>query len=151
MSGSNIITINRRESHNYNVNDLYHSSFFEIAMNSINKIKKEKYDIFLNYLSPILSLKFYESNKEKSLQLINQYIEVKIEEAEYVKNMPDEASKLDHVFRYYFKQFQIDKEIYGYEEALDKNQDFYFLCESLYMSLPCSFVFSLINLKEIVL
>lgn len=150
MNDSNIITLKRRPIKNvdYELEELYHSSFFEIAMNSRSQFNVSQYEIILNSLTPILSLKFYQQNPQKALELLNQYKKIKQDEIEFIEKMPDKESCLDHVFKYYFKQFQVDKKEKGFDEALDKNQDFYFLCEDLFRSLPASFVFSLINIME---
>lgn len=147
MSDSNIITINRKVKVDFELEELYNTSFFEIAMNAYSEIERNKHDIILHALTPILSLKFYELHKEKAMNLVRQYKQVRTEDVEFLSGIPDEASCVDHVLKYYFKQFQNDKRDLGFEEALDKNQDFYFLCEEVYRTIPVSFVFSLINLK----
>jgi len=129
--------------------ELYHSSYFEIGMNASSKIDKDKYDLVINLLSPALSSKFYQTQPKKAEALVEQYKKIKPDELEFFTNMPDKESSLDHVFKYYFKQFQLDRQKFGFEEALDKHQDFYFLCEEIYRELPASYVFSLINTMEL--
>jgi len=152
MNDSNIITLKRRPIKTAVVDseleELYTSSFFEIAMNSRSQFSPSQYEIILNSLTPILSLKFYQRNPQKALELLNQYKKIKQDEIEFIDKMPDKESSLNHVFKYYFKQFQVDKKEKGFGNALDINKDFYFLCEDLFYSLPASFVFALINIME---
>lgn len=149
---NNVITINRKPNLNtpedFELESLYHSSFFDIVMNAKSLFSDKEYDFIINAISPAISSKFYEVDKKQSNFLIKQYVLIKKDEKDFLDKMRDVESSLDHIFKYYLKQFQLDKKESGFEIALDKNQDFYFLCEEMYKKLPTSFVFSLINIME---
>lgn len=147
---SNVITVKPRsqEQFDYTLEDLYHSSYFDIVMNCKTKFNEKKYEIILNFISPSISWQFYKSDPKKAVSLLENYKNINKKEKTYLDKMPDTAGAMDHMFKSYLKTFQSDLKTLGFDEALDKNQDFYFLCEEIYRTLPSSFVFSLINIME---
>jgi hypothetical protein len=81
--------------------------------------------------------------------LIEKYLIIKPEDKSFLDKMRDVPSKVHYVFKYYFNSMQDDLEVITYAETLDKNESFYFQCEDLFNSLPGSYVFSIIDLLEV--
>lgn len=128
--------------------ELYNSTFYEYVMNVPKKVDPIIHQMILTLITPALSQKFFEQAPKRSQVLIDNYLEIKPEDKEFISNMPDIASSINYIFKHYFYSFQEDLSKTSYEEALDKNQDFYFECESLYRDLPASFVFAIVDLVE---
>jgi len=126
---------------------LYLESFFKYVMNNHNSLNEKKYNTVKNFISPILSLKFTEVKKKSVRVLIENYLKIKPDDSLFLSKL-DEVSKIDHIFKFYFDLYADDKATKGFDEALDLHQDFYFMCEELYIQIPICFVFSLINVVE---
>lgn len=126
---------------------VYLDSFFNIVMNNTNQIPSDQYRIVINSICPILSLKFLEVKRENVKKVIENYLNIRPEEKEVILSL-DEASRIDHIFRFYLNQYQLDKNRNGFESALDEHQDFYFLAEELYLQIPISFILAMVDNLE---
>lgn len=128
--------------------ELYNSTYHDLVMNVSKKLNPAQHKCIMLAITPALAHKFHSQDKEKSKQLISQYIKIKPEDKSFLDQMPDNPSIVSHIFQYYMKSFQQDVAVLTHAELFDKNQDFYFEGERLFNLLPVSYVFSVIDLYE---
>lgn len=133
------------------LHELYHVTFYDVALNLGEWFNATQYQMILNVITPALASVFFSEFPERCQELISDYYEQEPNKKiiASLKKRPDTTSIVQYILVDYFKQFAKIKKQRGLDNALTEMGEFFQDMEYLFYKLPACYCFILGDLVQL--